>query len=164
MTEDAFDHLLAQIDEFAQAAPNLAALQNYIVEIIPAHLPYYDWTGFYMLAPDCANMLILGPFRGAPTEHIRIPVGEGICGAAVSQNSTVVVDEVASDPRYIACSVGTRSEIVTPIRVHGAVVGEIDVDSHTPAAFSARDRKFLESCAAVVGRFIERTQPAIPEA
>jgi GAF domain-containing protein len=110
-----------------------------------------------MLDQNDSEMLVLGPFHGAPTEHVRIPVHEGICGAAVAENDTVIVDDVTSDPRYLACSFETRSEIVVPIRAHGAVVGEIDIDSHDLAAFSAQDREFLEKCAAIVGAFVERT-------
>jgi GAF domain-containing protein len=85
-------------------------------------------------------------------------VNQGICGAAVAQNSTVVVDDVHSDPRYLACSLEARSEIVVPIRASGVVVGEIDIDSHDLAAFSPQDREFLEKCAIIVGSYIERTQ------
>jgi GAF domain-containing protein len=66
-----------------------------------------------------------------------------------------VVDDVASDPRYLSCSIETRSEIVAPIYVHGRVVGEIDIDSHQPAAFTGEDRAFLEETARIVGAFIE---------
>jgi GAF domain-containing protein len=125
--------------------------------MIPSRLSYYNWTGFYMLDPNDAEMLILGPFRGAPTEHTRIPVHQGICGAAVAQNQTVIVDDVNSDPRYLSCSIETKSEIVVPIRAHGAVIGEIDIDSHDAAAFTAADRDFLEACALIVTQFVERT-------
>lgn len=111
-----------------------------------------------MLDPDDSDTLVLGPFQGAPTEHVRIPVSEGICGAAVAQNETVIIDDVNSDPRYLACSLETRSEIVVPIHVHGAVVGEIDIDSHDLAAFSAADKDFLEECATIVGSFMEHAQ------
>ena len=60
-----------------------------------------------------------------------------------------------SDARYLACSLETRSEIVVPIRVHGVVVGEIDIDSHNLAAFSSHDKEFLEKGAAIVGGFME---------
>jgi L-methionine (R)-S-oxide reductase len=156
--ENVYDRILSAVSSFANAANDLAALQNFIVDIIPQHLHYYHWTGFYMLDPDDAETLVLGPFRGAPTEHVRIPVSQGICGAAVAQNDTVIVDDVSSDPRYLACSLETRSEIVVPIRANGAVVGEIDIDSHEPAAFHPPDKEFLEKCAAIVGRFIERSQ------
>ncbi|MGA9585317.1 MAG: GAF domain-containing protein [Terracidiphilus sp.] len=158
MSEDAFVQILSEIRKFAESANDLASLQSFIVEIIPQRLPYYNWTGFYMLDPEDSNILVLGPFRGAPTEHIRIPVSEGICGAAVAQGASILVDDVASDRRYLACSIETRSEIVIPVRVHGEIVGEIDIDSHEPAAFSPRDKEFLEECAAIVGGFMERIQ------
>jgi GAF domain-containing protein len=158
MSEKVFAQILSEVSGFAESSSDLAALQHFIVEIIPERLPYYNWTGFYMLDPSDSQTLVLGPFVGAPTEHVRIPVNQGICGAAVAQNSTVVVDDVHSDPRYLACSLEARSEIVVPIRANGAVVGEIDIDSHDLAAFSHQDRKFLEKCAIIVGSYIERTQ------
>jgi L-methionine (R)-S-oxide reductase len=158
MSENTFTQILAQVSAFAESANDLASLQGFIVEIIPQRLPYYHWTGFYMLDPIDSDTLVLGGFHGAPTEHVRIPVSQGICGAAVAQNDTVIVDDVRSDPRYLACSQETRSEIVVPIRANDVVVGEIDIDSHDLAAFSAQDKEFLEKCAAIVGGFIERTQ------
>jgi L-methionine (R)-S-oxide reductase len=159
-SENAFDQILSAVSARADSASDLAALQNFIIEIIPRRLPYCHWTGFYMIDPDDPEMLIFGPFRGAPTEHVRIPVNRGICGAAVAQNDTLIVDDVNSDPRYLACSRETRSEIVVPIRANGAVVGEIDIDSHNLAAFSSQDKEFLGKCAAVVGVLIERLQAA----
>ena len=150
--------ILSEIGAFAQVAPDIVTLQNLIVSIIPERLTYYNWAGFYMLDPDDPEMLVLGPFHGAPTEHDRIPVSQGICGAAVAQNDTVIVDNVNADPRYLACSLETRSEIVVPIRAHGKVIGEIDIDSHELAAFSYEDREFLERCVEVVGGFLERNQ------
>jgi L-methionine (R)-S-oxide reductase len=161
MSGPAFAQILHEVREFARSAPGLAALQDFIVELIPARLPHYNWTGFYMLDPDDPETLVLGPFHGAPTQHVRIPVSRGICGAAVAQNRAVIVDDVASDPRYLACSLETRSEIVVPIRVHGAVAGEIDIDSHRPAAFSQADLEFLEECAAIVGGFMEQDPRAV---
>lgn len=158
MSENAFAQILSEVSAFAESASDLAGLQNFIVEIIPRRLPYYNWTGFYVLDPDDSETLVLGPFHGAPTEHVRIPVSQGICGAAVAQNKTVIADDVNSDPRYLACSLETRSEIVVPIRANGAVVGEIDIDSHDLAAFSLRDMEFLEKCATIVGGFMERSQ------
>ncbi len=155
MSQRPFASVLSEIDAFAASATDLAALQSFIVELIPARLPYYNWTGFYMLDADDPQTLVLGPFRGAATEHVRIPVSQGICGAAVAQNATVIVDDVNADPRYLACSLETRSEIVVPIRVRGHVVGEIDIDSHDLSAFTSEDQQFLEDCAATVGRFME---------
>jgi GAF domain-containing protein len=103
------------------------------------------------------TMLALGPFLGAMTPHTRIPLNEGICGAAASTGKTVVVDDVNSDPRYLACSIETKSEIVVPVFVQGKVVGELDIDSHFAAAFSGKeDRDLVEYCAVAVGKFLEK--------
>lgn len=154
-----FSKIVSELDRFATSADNLAGLQEFCVNLIAERLPYYNWVGFYMLDPHDTETLVLGPFHGAPTEHVRIPASDGICGAAVAQDQTVIVDDVNSDPRYLACSLETKSEIVVPIRVRGAVIGEIDIDSHNWAAFSEQDKEFLEQCAEIIGRFIEQDTP-----
>lgn len=156
MTNSDLNTILSQIRRFAESAEDFTSLQEFSARIIAERLSSYDWVGFYMLDPSDENFLVLGPFHGAPTEHVRISVIEGICGAAVAQGETVIVDDVFTDPRYLACSLETKSEIVVPIRVHGKVVGEIDIDSHEPSAFGADDRRFLEECAEVFGQFLEK--------
>ena len=148
--------LLSRLREMAAVAPSLDALQKAIVQAIAGELPHYNWTGFYMLDPADPQTLLLGAFVGEPTPHVRIPVSEGICGAAVASGETVVVDDVNADPRYLSCSIRTKSEIVVPIHAHGRIVGEIDIDSHTPAAFTDADRKFLEEAARIVGAWLEQ--------
>jgi L-methionine (R)-S-oxide reductase len=147
--------LLNQFLRLAATASTLDELQSGIVEAIPQRLPHYSWTGFYMLDPNDPETLILGPFVGAPTPHVRIPVTQGICGAAVVSGKTVTVDDVGSDPRYLSCSIDTKSEIVVPIYARGTVIGEIDIDSHDPAAFVNADRVFLEEVARIVGAYVE---------
>lgn len=150
-----FAEILADIRQIASHESSLSALQQVIVESIARRLPYYNWIGFYMLDPVDPHTLVVGPYAGDPTPHVRIPLNEGICGAAAASGETVVVDDVNADPRYLSCSINTRSEIVVPIRANGAVVGEIDVDSHDPAAFSQEDRAFLEAVAYAVGAWME---------
>jgi L-methionine (R)-S-oxide reductase len=147
--------LLNQIRHLSGTASSLEALQRDIVEAIAVHLPYCNWTGFYMLDPDDSQTLVLGSFVGEPTPHVRIPVTQGICGAAVASGETVIVDDVNADPRYLSCSIKTKSEIVVPVFAHEKVVGEIDIDSHNPAAFTGTDRVFLEEVAGIVGMYIE---------
>lgn len=156
MANPAFDEIVSEIGRFAETAADFASLQRFSVDLIAERLPDYNWVGFYMLDPRDENVLLLGSFHGATTEHVRIPVSEGICGAAVAQGETVIVEDVAADPRYLACSIETRSEIVVPIRANGKVVGEIDIDSHRLNAFGADDRDFVERCAAACGRFLEK--------
>ncbi|MGA3106104.1 MAG: GAF domain-containing protein [Terriglobales bacterium] len=116
----------------------------------------YNWVGFYMLeAGTEPPVLVLGHYQGAMTPHVRIPLNEGICGAAASTGETVVVDDVNSDPRYLSCSLETKSEIVVPVFVRGQVAGELDIDSHFPAAFGADDRALVEYCAQLVSKRLE---------
>jgi L-methionine (R)-S-oxide reductase len=156
MSNPAFQEIVSEIRHFATTAKDFASLQEFSVSVIAERLPSYNWVGFYMLDPGDDGILVLGPFRGAPTEHTRIPVTQGICGAAVAQGETVIVEDVFSDPRYLSCSIDTRSEIVVPIMAGGKIVGEIDIDSHTINAFGPADRRFLEECAAVFGQFLEQ--------
>ena len=110
---------------------------------------HFHWTGVYLIE---GSDLVLGPYVGPPTEHVRIPVGHGICGAAAAARSTIVVDDVREDPRYLSCFVSTRSEIVVPILTGDRVIGEIDIDSDQPAAFGAADRGLLEAVAERLAR------------
>jgi GAF domain-containing protein len=93
---------------------------------------------------------VLGPFLGKPSPHTRIPLGQGICGAAATAKATIIVDDVNADPRYLACSIETKSEIVVPIMDGDKVLGEIDIDSDQPAAFGHADRELLEQVAALL--------------
>jgi L-methionine (R)-S-oxide reductase len=99
--------------------------------------------------------LVLGPFLGKPSPHTRIPIGRGICGAAVRERDTIVVDDVNADSRYLACSLETRSEIVVPIMSGERVLGEIDIDSDQPAAFGPDDKELLESVASLLAPILE---------
>jgi L-methionine (R)-S-oxide reductase len=147
--------ILGEVRRLAVVAPSLESLQQSIVETVAQDLTYYNWTGFYMLDSADPQTLVLGPFVGDPTTHLRIPITQGICGAAVASGETVIVDDVNADPRYLSCSIKTKSEIVVPVIVHKKIVGEIDVDSHKPAAFTNADRAFLEEVAGIVGEYIE---------
>ena len=109
---------------------------------------HYAWVGIYMLEEDD---LVLRHYIGRPTEHVRIKVGQGICGAAVVDEHTIIVPNVCEDDRYLACSQETKSEIVVPIRSGGQIIGEIDIDSDQPDAFGDDDKRLLERVAVVLG-------------
>lgn len=152
-----------EADRLNAAAGTAEQLMKDLTLLLHEKMLKYNWVGFYLLEPG-ANppVLVLGHFRGAMTPHTRIPLNQGICGAAASSGKTVVVDDVQSDPRYLACSLETKSEIVVPVFASGKVVGELDIDSHFPAAFGAQDRELVEYCAQLVGRRLEtpETNPA----
>ena len=131
-------------------APGTEAAAQRAVELLHGRFAHYDWVGIYWLDAN-GTELVLGPWIGPEaTEHTRIPVGVGICGAAAASGQTVIVDDVDADPRYLACFSTTRSEIVVPIFGDGQVVGEIDIDGSDLAAYDQTDAIFLEEIAALL--------------
>src|SRR6478735_8891974 len=150
------DEVKKEIEKIAETAQSGKELMTEIVRVLHDRMLKYNWVGFYMLEQSQPPTLALGPFEGAMTLHTRIPLNQGICGAAASTGKTIVVDDVNSDPRYLACSIETKSEIVVPIFVRGKVVGELDIDSHFPAAFGNEDRALVEYCASLVGKQLEK--------
>lgn len=139
--------ILQSIQTLSKNAQGTRALMSQTVALLQRERPHYNWAGIYLIEND---ELVLGPFVGKPTPHTRIPLNKGICGAAASSGKTVVVDDVRADPRYLACSLETRSEIVVPIARQGQVLGEIDIDSDLTAAFTDQDRALLEEVASIL--------------
>jgi len=146
-----------EIARLAASSTSARELMTKMVAFLHENMLKYNWVGFYMI-DDSVNppVLQLGAYQGAMTPHTRIPLHQGICGAAASTGKTVVVDDVSKDPRYLACSIETKSEIVAPVFARGKVVGELDIDSHFPAAFKEKDRELVEYCASAVGKCLER--------
>jgi GAF domain-containing protein len=141
---DALNGLRAEIAE----APDPASAAQRAVELLRDRFAHYDWLGIYWVE---GSDLVLGPWVGPEaTEHTRIPLGTGVCGAAAQSGQTEIVPDVNADPRYLACFVSTRSEIVVPIFDGGEVIGEIDVDGSDLDAFDEMDARFLEEVAALV--------------
>ena len=143
------DVLANDLDALIAAAPDAQAAMTRLVAELKARRAYYTWAGIYLLEGET---LVLGPYVGKPSPHTRIPLNRGICGAAASEKQTIIVDDVDCDSRYLACSIETKSEIVVPIMRGDEVLGEIDIDSDTPAAFGAADRTLLERVAAALAR------------
>ncbi len=141
--------ILEGLREHAQDA---AAIDQVVADLYE-QVSHYDWVGVYYREGDT---LTLGPFRGAPSPHTTIPIGEGICGAAAREKSTVIVADVNADPRYLACSIETKSEIVVPLMDGDTCLGEIDIDSHRPDAFSAVDQEFLERIARALAPIVKQ--------
>jgi|ERR1700680_2569223 L-methionine (R)-S-oxide reductase len=147
-----------EITALAERSPAAKNLMQGVCQQLHERMLKYNWVGFYMLEPGARSpMLVLDAFVGAMTPHTRIPLNQGICGAAASSGKTIVVDDVSKDPRYLSCSLETKSEIVVPIFVHGKVAGELDIDSHFPAAFGIEDQQLVQYCAEVVGKKLEKS-------
>jgi GAF domain-containing protein len=160
-TRERVQAIREELNRIALNTPFSDELMAAMVKLLHERMLKYNWVGFYLLenpATTQPGMLVLGRFEGAMTPHTRIPLNQGICGAAASTGKTVVVDDVRKDPRYLACSLETKSEIVVPVFVRGKVVGELDIDSHFAAAFSNEDRILVEYCADLAGKHMERSR------
>ncbi|UCE37848.1 MAG: GAF domain-containing protein [Thermoplasmata archaeon] len=139
------------IDKILDSVEKNEDIVKKAVEILK-EVPHYTWVGIYLIQGED---LVLKYYLGRPTEHTRIKIGQGICGAAVVDEQTVIVPDVSSDERYLACSVETKSEIVVPIWSKDRIIGEIDIDSDYPCAFDSEDKKMLEKIADVIGDVIQ---------
>jgi L-methionine (R)-S-oxide reductase len=140
-----YDDALAEVRRIVDEGDDVL---NRVVRLLQETFDRYSWLGIYLVEGDD---LVLGPWQGPEaTEHVRIPVGQGVCGAAAASGQTEIVDDVNADPRYLSCFPSTRSEIVVPIAYDSRVVGEIDIDSDRPAAFGDADRAFLERVAELI--------------
>lgn len=144
------DKRVETIQKVAEAVKGKTSEQEILeaaVKIIDSYSDGWHWTGFYMLKE---GHLEVGPYVGPPTPHTKIELNSGICGAAASQKESIIVDDVNADPRFIACSITTRSEIVVPLMDGEECLGEIDIDSNNPSFFIEEDKKMLEEIALIV--------------
>ncbi len=140
---------LRHIKTVCESGGNQDEVLRKTVDILQTAFPKYDWTGIYLVDGD---ELVLHNYHGAPSPHVRIPIGQGICGAAAAEKDSIIVPDVNADPRYLACSIETKSEIVVPIYAGNEIIGEIDIDSHRLDAFKKHDCSFLEKVAASIGQ------------
>jgi L-methionine (R)-S-oxide reductase len=124
-----------KLDELVASGVGFDSILSSTVDLLHNAHPRFHWTGIYELFPD--NTLRLGPFIGAPTDHVFISVGRGVCGSAVAEGRDKNVPDVAKEPNYLACSSATRSELVVLIRKGESIFAQIDIDSHDVDAFDA---------------------------
>ncbi len=140
MTTTNFSEVYQKIADLVKFNPDDLLFR--ICELLKQEVYHYDWVGFYILDKD-KNELLLGPFVGKPTPHTLIAVGKGICGQVAESGQPMVVQDVTQVENYISCGLDVQSEIVVPVMKNGNFVAELDIDSHSPAPFTADDSEFL---------------------
>jgi len=128
-----------RLDDLAAGGANFDTLLERAVDLMHHAHPRFHWTGIYELFPD--DVLRLGPFVGAPTDHVFISVGRGVCGSAVAERRDKNVPDVSKEPNYLACSSATKSELVVLIRKGDTIFAQIDIDSHDVDAFDANTER-----------------------
>ena len=134
------DEIASDIEQFIESGASLDQVLKHVVTLLKQEHEHYNWVGIYLLEGD---MLVLHNYVGKPTEHTRIPVGVGVCGVAVAEGTNQIVGDVTRLDNYLACSVGTRSEIVVLMRRGAEILGQIDIDSDLENAFTNEDERLL---------------------
>jgi putative methionine-R-sulfoxide reductase with GAF domain len=147
--------LLEGFRHFAASAPDTAALMTHIAQQLHDQMARYNWVGFFLVDPADPGMLIVGHYVGfTPIECI--PVNKGLCGTAATTRQTIVVNDVAADPRYLSGSELVKSNMVVPIFARNQLVAELDIESYFTNTFSKAEQTFVEAVAQVVGKFMEK--------
>lgn len=143
------EEVLKEIEQIGCVGGSVDEALKATVRILKREREHYDWVGIYLLEGDT---LILHNYIGKATDHTRIPVGTGVCGAAVAERANKTIDDVRSIDNYLACSLETRAEIVALIRRGDEIFGQIDIDSDTVGAFTGEDESLLSGAADLLAR------------
>ncbi|MBU1272405.1 MAG: GAF domain-containing protein [Alphaproteobacteria bacterium] len=141
---DRYAEVEAEVLAVLEGEPNLTARMATVASMLADAFDDFFWTGFYVVAPDKADELVVGPYQGT-LGCLRIAFGRGVCGTAAATRQTQIVEDVHAFPGHIACDSRSASEIVVPVLdAKGDLIAVFDVDATTPAAFDAVDQAGLE--------------------
>lgn len=154
-----YEDLLAEFETLSRSAQGVKPLMQLISDRLHEETTRYNWVGFYLMEAPAFDALILGPYAGSFLPTLRIPLDKGLCGAAATTGKSVVINDVRADPRYLGSDL-VKSNMVVPIFVKKKVVAEICIESYFADTFPAPEQKFIESCAALVGRHMEKETSA----
>lgn len=148
--------LLEEFRQFARTAANTAVFMKHISQQLHDHLTRYNWVGFYLVDQDDPGVLVVGPYVGSFTPIERIPINKGLCGAAATMRQTVLVNDVATDPRYLSGFEMVKANMVVPIFARNELVAELDIESYFTNTFTRSEQTFVEDIAALVGKYMEK--------
>ena len=154
-----YDILLKEFDSLARSAKDAKSLMQAVADRLHEEMARYNWVGFYLMELPTLDALVVGPYAGSFAPTLRIPLDRGLCGAAATTGKTVVINNVKTDPRYLGSDL-VKSNIVVPIFMKKQVMAELCIESYFADTFDWPQQKFIESCAAVVGRCMEKQAPA----
>jgi L-methionine (R)-S-oxide reductase len=167
-----YDELLEEFERYGRSADGVKSLMQHIADRLHEAMTRYNWVGFYFMEAPAFEALVLGPYAGSFMPTLRIPLDKGLCGAAAASRETVAVNNVAADPRYLGSDL-VKSNIVVPIFVEKSavkkgsvrkrVVAELCIESYFADTFNRPEQNFIESCAALVGRAMEKEAVATAE-
>jgi len=136
--------LLASVDTIVSSSGSREDVLQKVSQLLADEVGHYHWVGFYIV-DDSGENLILGPYVGAPTDHVKIAFGKGICGQVAVSETSRIIQDVSLEDNYLSCSSNVQSEVVFPIMKDGKFVAELDIDSHTISPFTDKDNELLEA-------------------
>jgi GAF domain-containing protein len=152
-------YLLKEFEDFAGASPNPELLMQRVAQRIHAHIPRYNWVGFYLIDKKDPSTMVLGAYTGSFTPKATLSLSQGLCGLAASTGRVMVADNVAAEPRYMQASDLVKSQIAVPIVAGGKTAAVLNVESYFMSSFhAAQERDFIEACARLVGKCIASTR------
>ena len=136
--------LLNSIDTIISDLDSRDDILQKISELLSERVDHYNWVGFYIVDESGTN-LILGPYVGAPTDHVKIAFGKGICGQVAVSQMSLIIQDISLEDNYLSCSSNVQSEVVFPIMKNDKFVAELDIDSHAISPFTELDTELLEA-------------------
>jgi L-methionine (R)-S-oxide reductase len=159
-----YQDLLTEFEAHGRSAGGAKSvvLMQHIAQRLHEGMARYNWVGFYLMEAPTFDALVLGPYVGSFMPTLRIPLDKGLCGAAATSGQTVVVNNVAADPRYLGSDL-VKSNIVVPMFVKKRVAAELCIESYFADTFNAHEQRFIESCASLVSRHMEKEGLTITE-
>jgi L-methionine (R)-S-oxide reductase len=148
--------MLQELEGIVRGATGSESLMKQVCDRLHARFSRYNWVGFYLIDKNDPTTLVVGPYTGSFAPNARIPLDRGLCGLAATTGRTVVVNDVSKDPRYLTGTDLVKSEIVVPMFAGKKLIGELDIESYFLGTFTAPEQKFVEACAAMVAKYLER--------
>lgn len=136
-----YDEVAARLQKIIRSGSQRKAITDFVCREL-RKIPHFTWVGIY--AVDGTDLVLASWSGPMATQHTRIPISQGICGAAVAEKATIIVPDVTADPRYLQCFINTRAELVAPVLRDGTAIAEIDIDSDQVNAFNPTDKEFVE--------------------
>ena len=149
-----FKSLTSRIDEVLKTNLGKNEKLNVVCKLLKENVSYYNWVGFYLVNPKKQSELLLGPYIGEATEHVKIPFGKGICGQAAETKKTFIVQDISKETNYLSCNPHVKSEIVIPLFKGETIIGELDIDSHELSPFTKEDAAFLKKTGEMVAKIL----------
>jgi len=150
-----YEELLREFEAYGRSADGVKSLMQHISQRLHEAMARYNWVGFYLMEVSPSKALVLGPYVGSFMPTLRIPLDKGLCGAAATSGESVVVNNVGADPRYLGSDL-VKSNMVAPIFVKKRVAAELCIESYFADTFHTPEQNFIEACAALVGRHMEK--------